>query len=249
MQLASATQHADGAGTKAKTAYGVIAGVLAAAIAGFTWLAVTHSYCTDKQMVVTEVVKNLKVADIAFSNHSAVAGAPQLNASLASASQASASQQTRLANNAQLAALAAARLRMLTHLMTVSCHCQSCTESHKQLTSSISHRLKIPLTAVLLLCRLHSGSMATGRSNTAHLTAQSASEGTAEYIRRRSTGFAKQRSREARGDKLCSMMACCGRKGLLRCTSAEQCLASQQLHCPMSQCRSAAVFLVRELEF
>lgn len=110
MQLASATQHADGAGTKAKTAYGVIAGVLAAAIPGFTWLAVTHSYCTDKQMVVTEVVKNLKVADIAFSNHSAVAGAPQLNASLASASQASASQQTRLANNAQLAALAAARL-------------------------------------------------------------------------------------------------------------------------------------------
>ncbi len=53
------------AGNKAKTAYGIIAGVLAACVPAFTWLAITYSYRMDKHMVVTEVVKNVKVADIA----------------------------------------------------------------------------------------------------------------------------------------------------------------------------------------
>ena len=62
---------------KAKTAYGIIAGVLAAGIPFFTWAAITYSYRLDKQMVVKEVVKNLKVADIASDTQSAVANAPQ----------------------------------------------------------------------------------------------------------------------------------------------------------------------------
>ena len=58
---------------KAKTAWGVAVGVLGALIAGFTWLAVTYSYRVEKHMVVTEVVKNLKVADIASVEQSAQA--------------------------------------------------------------------------------------------------------------------------------------------------------------------------------
>jgi len=53
------------AGAKAKAAYGVITGVVAACVPAFTWLAITYSYRMDKHMVVTEVVKNVKAADIA----------------------------------------------------------------------------------------------------------------------------------------------------------------------------------------
>ncbi|DBB17410.1 TPA: hypothetical protein ACH3X3_014441 [Trebouxia sp. C0006] len=51
-------------GAQAKTAYGVVAGVLAACVPAFTWLAITYSYRMDKRMVVAEVVKNVRPADI-----------------------------------------------------------------------------------------------------------------------------------------------------------------------------------------
>ncbi|DBA75054.1 TPA: hypothetical protein ACH3X1_010389 [Trebouxia sp. C0004] len=54
-----------GTSAKAKTAYGVIAGVLAACVPAFTWLAITYSYRMEKHMVVSQVVKNVKEADIA----------------------------------------------------------------------------------------------------------------------------------------------------------------------------------------
>ena len=45
--------------------WGVVGGVLGACVTFFTWLAVTYSYRMDKRMVITEVLKNLKMADIA----------------------------------------------------------------------------------------------------------------------------------------------------------------------------------------
>ena len=43
----------------------MVAGVVAACVPAFTWLAITYSYRMDKHMVVTEVVKNVVPADIA----------------------------------------------------------------------------------------------------------------------------------------------------------------------------------------
>lgn len=60
-----------------KTTYKVIATVLGVSVPFLAWLAITYSYRLDKQMVVTEVVNNLKVADIAFETQSAIASAPQ----------------------------------------------------------------------------------------------------------------------------------------------------------------------------
>ena len=65
---------------KVKTAWGVAVGVLGALVTGFTWLAVTYSYRMEKHMVVTEVVRNLKVADIASAEQSAQAAAAQREA-------------------------------------------------------------------------------------------------------------------------------------------------------------------------
>ena len=53
-----------GAETKFKQAWGIAAGVVAACVPAVTWLALTYSYRADKQMVITQVVKNVKSADI-----------------------------------------------------------------------------------------------------------------------------------------------------------------------------------------
>ncbi len=53
--------------------YAVTAGVLAACVPFFTWFAITYSYRRDKAMVVQQVVKNLKVEDIAQDAPSAAA--------------------------------------------------------------------------------------------------------------------------------------------------------------------------------
>lgn len=52
-------------GSTLKTVWGVLAAVATGSVTAITWFAVTYSYRTDKRMVVTEVVKHLKVADIA----------------------------------------------------------------------------------------------------------------------------------------------------------------------------------------
>ena len=65
---------------KATTAWGVAIGVAGVLITGVTWLAITYSYRTQKRMVVTEVMRNLKVADIASAEQSAQAAAAQQEA-------------------------------------------------------------------------------------------------------------------------------------------------------------------------
>lgn len=49
-----------------KEVWGAVGGVLAAGVTFFAWFAVTYSYRMDKHTVVSEVVKNLKVSDIAW---------------------------------------------------------------------------------------------------------------------------------------------------------------------------------------
>ena len=63
-----------------------------------------RAYRMDKQMVVTEAVKNLKLEGMSFNKQSAVAGASQPNAV-----QASASQQTAPGSSAPVALLAAVK--------------------------------------------------------------------------------------------------------------------------------------------
>ena len=62
---------------EAKTAGGVVVGVLGALVTGITWLAVTYSYRMEKQMVVAEVTRNLQVADVASAALTAQAAAQQ----------------------------------------------------------------------------------------------------------------------------------------------------------------------------
>lgn len=58
-------------GSKIGTALGVLGTVATGGFACFTWFVVTYSYRMDKHMVVKEVVRNLKVADIASVTQSA----------------------------------------------------------------------------------------------------------------------------------------------------------------------------------
>lgn len=64
-------------GDNVETVTGVVVGVLGAFITGLTWFAVTFSYRMDKHMVVTEVIRNLKVADVASAAVSAQAADQQ----------------------------------------------------------------------------------------------------------------------------------------------------------------------------
>lgn len=59
------TDYAVHSGETLNAVWGVLAGLSGACVTFFTWFAVTYSYRMDKHMVVTEVVKNLKVSDIA----------------------------------------------------------------------------------------------------------------------------------------------------------------------------------------
>ena len=81
---------------KADMVWGVVGGVLGACVTFFTWLAVTYSYRMDKRMVIREVLRNLKVADIASALHQ-----HQLDEQSA---QATAQQQAALMRNSPLAA-------------------------------------------------------------------------------------------------------------------------------------------------
>lgn len=64
-------------GDTLKTVLGVLAAVFTGSVTALTWFAVTYSYRTDKKTMVTEVVKHLKIADVASAAESAQAAAPQ----------------------------------------------------------------------------------------------------------------------------------------------------------------------------